>query len=385
MTPKIPPMKPPTKWTAECGLSPTRAPDGARYLYDPPRDQLPETLDQHPKDVFVSDLVRGNLYARVEPTLRRKFRRQELVDHFGPIQFNRDNDPRLTRQHLGQPYLDGLGQLMRLNGVTLKGNGPQHIIEGHLDCQKWGYGGIDPEEGGFRKVHPLGSPLKAVHQKVDSEDNENDEEPQYPHRRSDRKHQRETEHTRVPKTEPTEGTLKGQPTIAKIDRTRKRPDSTQSLPVHKRRKMKHGRQPIESDSESEHMQSRKSLSKSESVPMRGTTYATDGTQGLGEHETLQHLKRENLRLRRELLAKEEADLNQAPGEGKMSEKLKESLKQSVTFAYWAAYRTHETCLKLFGDKGTREDQRSLDEAVKAESRETDERLADLLKSQSNEL
>lgn len=102
MTPKIQPLKP-TKWTSECGLSPTRAPDGTRYLYDPPKDQLPERLDQHPKDGFISDLVMGNLYARVEPAQRRKFRRQELMDHFGPNQFNRDNDPRLTRLHLGEP------------------------------------------------------------------------------------------------------------------------------------------------------------------------------------------------------------------------------------------------------------------------------------------
>lgn len=46
---------------------------------------------------------------------------------------------------------------MRLHGSVLNVNTPAHLVEGHVDCQKWGYGGINPEEKGGQEDSAAGS------------------------------------------------------------------------------------------------------------------------------------------------------------------------------------------------------------------------------------
>ena len=130
------------KWTAHSGLMPSRATNGSRFLYDPDPEDLPDTLDAMPKDMFISDLVLGHIFATIESSMGRKLRRQKLVDHFGTSQLSRDNKVKEVALRLGRAYLDRAGLAMSLKNQFLTGDPKFRIRPGSLDCVTHGYAGL---------------------------------------------------------------------------------------------------------------------------------------------------------------------------------------------------------------------------------------------------
>lgn len=319
------------EWTEQLGLTPTRSPSGTRYLYNPQPQDLPITLDEMPKDVFLSDLAIGHIYTTIEPVMKRKFRREELVDHFGAHQFNRDNDPKTFRRHLGRPYLDGMGRTMRRQGVPLKGQ-TGGLVDGPLECVTWGYGGMDPTEGGERTITQL---KRTIGVKLH------------------------------PKPEP----LSGNETRDSTQKKALNPgmvhavDASVPLPrSSKRARTLHSRE--------RQLPVKPLLTRSNESPEERTKRKRDVMSEIScgeEPDTrMKGLKRENFELRRSLLEQEEREwdltINQRPLS--MLAETKKIMQQAIVQCYETALKTHEAWLVVLREEGDEEAVIELKAAIK---------------------